>query len=296
MNKNLNFTKKSVLIAGNGPSLKEIDYSLLPKEYDIFRCNHFYAEDKYYTGKKIKAAFFVIPYFFNEYYTMQKMLQNGDYECENIVCKMYNFQDRKEKIFRENFKYFFPAAINGYDAFFYKLKELSNMIDFDFCYEYNTTEMLTGTYVICCAVACVYKEIYLAGMDFGDEKYNYFSEKIEKIKESKKRTTKMHHKSIDLKILDFLQQQYNVKIFSICPNSSINAFIPLHPIQNNENIFKPIERPKDAIKTQLTPPIKAVRRYKRLYLESNIIIKFFHELVQVPRRIRHYYSKTRYTR
>lgn len=31
MNKNLNFTKKSVLIAGNGPSLKEIDYSLLPK-------------------------------------------------------------------------------------------------------------------------------------------------------------------------------------------------------------------------------------------------------------------------
>lgn len=99
MNKNLNFTKKSVLIAGNGPSLKEIDYSLLPKEYDVFRCNHFYAEDKYYTGKKIKAAFFVIPYFFNEYYTMQKMLQNGDYECENIVCKMYNFQDRKEKIF-----------------------------------------------------------------------------------------------------------------------------------------------------------------------------------------------------
>ncbi len=292
----MNFTqKKAVLVAGNGPSLKEIDYSLLPKEYDVFRCNHFYAEDKYYVGKKIKAAFFVVPYFFNEYYTMQKMIQNGDYECENIVCKMYNFQDRKEKIFRENFKYFFPAAINGYDTFFHKLKNLSDMIDFDFCYEYKTTEMVTGTYAICCAVACGYKEIYLAGMNFTDDKYIYFDQKIEKSGDNDKGETRLHNKNTDLKILDFLQKHYNAKIMSICPNSSINQFIPL-ACSKNENNFHLIERPKDAIKIQLTPPLKSIRRYKRLYLESNIIIKFLHDLMQVPRRIRHYYSKTRYTR
>ncbi len=49
--------------------------------------------------EKNKSCIFCYSLFFNEYYTMQKMLQNGDYECENIVCKMYNFQDRKEKIF-----------------------------------------------------------------------------------------------------------------------------------------------------------------------------------------------------
>lgn len=34
-----------VVVAGNGPSVKEIDYSLLPNDYDVFRCNHFYLED-----------------------------------------------------------------------------------------------------------------------------------------------------------------------------------------------------------------------------------------------------------
>ncbi|HEB9304499.1 TPA: alpha-2,3 sialyltransferase [Campylobacter coli] len=288
--------KNSVLVTGNGISLKEIDYSRLPQDYDIFRCNHFYAEDKYYVGNKIKAAFYVVPYFFNEYYTMEKMIQNNDYECENIVCKMYNFQDRKEKIFRENFKYFFPKAINGYDAFFHKLKDLSDMIDFDFCYEYNTTEMLTGTYAICCAVACGYEKIYLAGMDFTNEKYRYFSEKILKAGDDDKGSTRLHHKNTDLKILDFLQKHYNAKIFSVCPSSSVNHFIPLAPKQNEMCDFKPIIRPQGAIITQLTPPLKATRRYKRLYLESNMIIKFIHELIQVPRRIRHYYSKTKYTR
>lgn len=292
----MDFTqKKAVLIAGNGPSLKEIDYSRLPEKYDVFRCNHFYAEDKYYVGKKIKAAFFVAPYFFNEYYTMQKMIQNGDYECENIVLKMYNFQDRKEKILRENFKYFFPAAINGYDAFFCKLKELSNMIDFEFCYEFKTTEMVTGTYAICCAVACGYEEIYLAGMNFTDEKYVYFDEKIEKAGDDENGTTRLHNKNVDLKVLDFLQKHYNAKIYSVCPNSSINQFISLALNKNGKN-FKLLDRPQNAIKIQLTPPLKAERRYKRLYLEDNMIIKFLYDLVQVPRRIRHYYSKKRYTR
>lgn len=27
------------------------------------------------------------------------MIQNGDYECKNIVLKMFNFQDRKEKFY-----------------------------------------------------------------------------------------------------------------------------------------------------------------------------------------------------
>ena len=44
---------KPIIIAGNGPSLKEIDYKRLPKEYDVFRCNQFFFEDKYYLGKDV---------------------------------------------------------------------------------------------------------------------------------------------------------------------------------------------------------------------------------------------------
>lgn len=292
MDENLIFTcKKAVLIAGNGPSLKEIDYSRLPEKYDVFRCNSFYMEDKYYIGKKIKAVFFSINHFFCDYYTMQKLLQNDEYEIENIVCKMYNFQDRKEKVFRENFKYFFPSAINGYDSFFYKLKKLSNMIDFEKCYELKRTEMLTGTYAICCAVACGYKEIYLAGMEFTKD-YKYLNSGHNYIQHA----SNLHDNEYDLSILDFLQKYYDVKIFSVCPKSTIIDFVPLAPVFNKKIDFKLINRPQDAINFRLTPPLKAERRYKRLYLENNIIIKFLHDLMQVPRRIRHYYSKTRYTR
>ncbi|EAJ8474776.1 alpha-2,3 sialyltransferase, partial [Campylobacter upsaliensis] len=49
---------KKAIIAGNAPSLKNIDYTLLPQDYDVFRCNQFYLEDKYYLGKKLKAVFF----------------------------------------------------------------------------------------------------------------------------------------------------------------------------------------------------------------------------------------------
>lgn len=54
---------------------------------------------------------------------MYKLIQNGDYKCENIAFKKYNFPDRKEKIFCDNFRYFFPTAINAYDEYFSKLKK-----------------------------------------------------------------------------------------------------------------------------------------------------------------------------
>lgn len=51
---------KKAIIAGNAPSLKNIDYTLLPQDYDVFRCNQFYLEDKYYLGKKLKAVFLIL--------------------------------------------------------------------------------------------------------------------------------------------------------------------------------------------------------------------------------------------
>lgn len=48
--------KENVIVVGNGPSLKEIDYSKLPKDFDVFRTNTFFMEDKYYLGKKAKMV------------------------------------------------------------------------------------------------------------------------------------------------------------------------------------------------------------------------------------------------
>lgn len=81
--------------------------------------------------------------------------------------------------------------------------------------------MVIRIYAICCAVACGYEEIYLASMDFTDEKYVYFDKKIKKVGDDENGNTRLHHKSLNLTILDFLQKRYNAKIMSVCPNSFI---------------------------------------------------------------------------
>ncbi|HEC1746866.1 alpha-2,3-sialyltransferase [Campylobacter ornithocola] len=279
--------KNAVLVAGNGPSLKKIDYARLPSEYDVFRSNQFYTEDKYYTGKKIKAIFHTVDFFFDEYFTSHEMVKNNEYQIENIVCKMYNFASRKEKIFQENFKFFFPSALNGYDNFFYKLKELSAKVDFDACYLGSRIEMLTGTYAIACAVACGYKEIYIAGMDFCDEIYSYADGR--NIDECC-----LHHANYDIEILNFLRDVYNAKIFSVCPDSSINKYILLHDVQNPSKTLEIETKSQNSIKTRLMPNKNLRNRYKRIYLEANPFINLFYGFLRTPRALKHYLSSKFY--
>ncbi|WP_257396146.1 alpha-2,3-sialyltransferase [Campylobacter lari] len=173
-------------------------------------------------------------------------------------------------------------ATNGYDAYFSKLKYLSAAIDFDVCYNFERVEMLTGAYAICCAVASGYKEIYLAGMDFYEQGNSHFYSNY-----------KMDLKGIAIKILKlliFLQKKYNVKIYSICPKSPINNFIPLAKGINN-NMYKPIAKSQEAIKNKLLPSEKAIRRYKRMYLLSNSFIKFIYDVLKTPSAIKKYFSK-----
>ncbi|HEC1728243.1 TPA: alpha-2,3 sialyltransferase [Campylobacter lari] len=281
--------KDAVVVAGNGPSLKNIDYTKLPIEYDVFRVNRFYHEEKYYLGKNIKAVFHIPHHFFDEYHTMQQLVFSNEYNIENIICKMYNFADRKEKIFRENFKYFFPLASNGYDEYFSRLVKLSAKLDYDSCYLGNRIEMLTGTYAIACAVACGYKEIYLAGMDFCDKKYLY-SNGQEVIDPNNKF---IHNYNFDIQILNYLKNEYNAKIFSVCPNSTINKYIMLSEL-NNKTIYNITERIEGAIKKPLLPNLSARKRYKRIYLEANPFINLFYGFLRTPRALKHYLSSKFY--
>lgn len=45
--------QKSVLVLGNGPSLRNLNYAALPIDVDIFRVNQFYFEDFYFAGKEV---------------------------------------------------------------------------------------------------------------------------------------------------------------------------------------------------------------------------------------------------
>ncbi|RYD23722.1 MAG: hypothetical protein EOP88_03055 [Verrucomicrobiaceae bacterium] len=53
-------TSRPLIIAGNGPSLLEVDSRLLPEDAYVFRCNWFFMEDHYRLGRKVDGYFWSI--------------------------------------------------------------------------------------------------------------------------------------------------------------------------------------------------------------------------------------------
>lgn len=155
--------KNNVIIAGNGPSLKEIDYLKLPDDFDVFRCNQFYFEDKYYLGKKCKAVFYNPSLFFEQYYTLKHLIANQEYETELIICSNFNQAHLESENFRKSFYDYFPDAYLGCD-FFKQLKEFDAY--FKFHEIYLNQRITSGIYMCAVAIALGYKEIYLTGIDF----------------------------------------------------------------------------------------------------------------------------------
>ncbi|EOW3520759.1 alpha-2,3-sialyltransferase [Campylobacter coli] len=290
----------AVVVAGNGASLKEIDYSRLPKEFDVFRCNQFYFEDKYYLGRKVKAAFSFPGVFFEQYYTLNTLMQNKEYYCENIVCKLFPLQheinQKSLRNFKKIFPLFFPYALDGNEHYFNKLKELNSFINFNFLYD-EGLQITTGMYAIACAVACGYKEIYITGIDFYSTQDYAFDIK-DKIglytlnPSFKIQYLKSHNKETDLEILSFLKQTYNANFFSISPKSPITKYIPLAPKQNYS--FDIEEKSSESIKDFLIPSKKAYQNYSRaLYLQNNMFYNFIHDCLKFPSALKNYFKNTK---
>ena len=213
---------KSVIIAGNGTSLKSIDYSLLPKDYDVFRCNQFYFEDHYFLGKKIK--------------NVQKLLTQVD------------------------IGHYYLNKLPAFDAYL-QYNEL-----------YENKRITSGVYM--CAVATVmgYKDLYLTGIDFYQEKGNPYAfhhqkENIIKLLPSfsqNKSQSDIHSMEYDLNALYFLQKHYGVNIYCISPESPLCNYFPLSPLNNPITFI--LEEKKNYTQDILIPP-KFV--YKKLVYIPN---------------------------
>ena len=81
-----NIKNRPAIIAGNGPSLARIDYTRLPRDFDVYRCNQFYFEEKYYLGKRVQGVLFHPDLFFAQYHTLKTLEARGEYEFGEIYC------------------------------------------------------------------------------------------------------------------------------------------------------------------------------------------------------------------
>lgn len=258
--------KKPIVIAGNGPSLAQIDYSLLPQDYDVFRCNQFYFEDQYFLGKKIKGVFFN-PFILKEqFFTLHHLKERGEYEVEDVYCNItmgiWDRQtwDGKPKNLQEWLKYDFPSVKNTY-PFLEQMNQFNALHKFYALY--YEKRFTTGILMMIVALAQGYKEIYLTGIDFyesGGLSYAFNIEDKTQLQEKMPTFSQggfkdeVHEKNVDIEAIKLTLQIPDVKIYSLNPSSTMSSIIPLAPKQNTQN--QPQNKPENYICDLLSLPTK----------------------------------------
>ncbi|MWV67595.1 alpha-2,3 sialyltransferase [Helicobacter saguini] len=285
---------RKIIIAGNGPSVKEIDYKRMPLDCDIYRCSQFYFEDKYYLGKKIKGVNSVPFAVYNQFYNLCLLLQNKEYFFEELI--MTGMPEEFKSL--DDFKRDYPNAIIGYKLL-ERIPAYFNYINF---YELYFGQRPTSAVQLCAiAVARGYKEIYVVGIDFYEKgQYSYFydfdktnlGQFLPKYDITER---ECHNKTLDINALVFLQEHYNVNIYSLCPNSPFSKYFPLAPnIDSNFVVESKSEHNQTDI---IIPNLQHVKSNKNRFKEinslkhgwrNNIYYKIFKDLFRLPSDVKNY--------
>lgn len=286
------------IIAGNGPSLKKIDYKRLPNSYDLFRCNQFYFEESYFLGKKIKAAFFNPGAMFYQYYTAKHLQEKEEYQIDYIVSSEYG----NPILYTPNITEYFIEIINGYHEFLVKNKKIDSILRFNEFY--NSIRTTSGVYMLLAAAVLGYKEIYITGIDFYQEdKYAFDIKKNNLLKvnptfkNDNPNKNHEHSKEFDLKMMELIKNEYNLEIYTLSPNTILSELYPLAEETNNN--FTLIEKEKNATLDIIFPKKKAIKKYeefvlkknlkpRRENLHQNIFYIIIRDLLDIPKHIKKY--------
>ena len=248
----MNTSKKPVIIAGNGPSLARIDYTRLPQDFDVYRCNQFYFEDKYYLGKRVTSAFFNPAVFYEQYYTLKNLESRGEYSYEHLYSSkmLWGTEDLRINPF---FNMVFPDAIELYSI----MREYPKVHAFlkynDLFHRQRAT---SGVLMLLAAAINGYREMHLIGIDFyegGDYAFDIKKKNLLRLVPEFKAQSKtgQHSKDIDLKTIDFIVEYFDLKVYDLSLDSHHALGLPKSPVTNNT--FIPEDRFKDSIKDILIP-------------------------------------------
>ena len=252
---------KPIVIAGNGPSLKDIDYKRLPKDYDIFRCNDFFYEDKFYLGRTVTQAQFARLNYARVFSTLYTLEKNNVYKVENLSM-IVNFLPNTDVLYEVYFKYIKKVNKDYLWELSDKLLELSAV------YMYQDMCPTSGVQMLMNAVCKYgYTDIYLVGIDLfsGTSRYAFESNELPTI-------DPFHSAECDLEFIKVISSFPNVRIQTACPTSPICDHIPLAEIQNDIEYI--VESKNDDEKTAREPILQEQREQKGIKQKiKNIFIK-----------------------
>nr|WP_153850873.1 alpha-2,3-sialyltransferase [Ornithobacterium rhinotracheale] len=149
-----------LIIAGNGPSLSNIDSNFLPANAKVWRCNQFYFEDKYYLGDKIDCAFFNPLIFEDQVHTCEILRKKKEYSIDYIIMATpidnleLNKPNNSGKIIRT-------------------CPEIAEQITY--CSKILNKRPTSGINMPLTAISKGFNEIHLTGIDFYDKKMDTYA-------------------------------------------------------------------------------------------------------------------------
>ena len=281
---------KPIVIAGNGPSLKEIDYRRLPKEFDVFRCNQFFFEDKYYLGDKVTGYFFGVSTI-ESLYTTSVILQERE---------EYFFQDRYFSSVELDKRYYFTVK-SAFDICKQYPKIAHFVADYGIAYFLYPT---AGILMILTAISLGYTDIYVTGIDFYKSKdlYAFSIENATTLNSSVGSLDTPysfetnHTEEMEYKYIELIKSITGINIYAISPNSALSELFTLAPVQNDtpyvpsqkpENYIKDIILSKRQEQKGIKQKIKNIFIKKDLvgeweFIRQNSLVRFIYQTIKLP--------------
>lgn len=237
--------EKSIIIAGNGPSLAFIDYRRYPYSAKVFRLNNFFFEDKYYVGKDVDYYMCDLGYLEGMYFNLYNLNENGEYNIKDIYITNLTKEIQNE----------YPLANDAMEVVF---KEKKFEVLYKFYMKYYQIMPSGGLFAIFLSIVLGYKKIFLIGIDMYSTNLlypwkigEYFSSLYPRDKESNVQNVidRYHPKDFQIKVIRFLQKEFpDIQLYSLSEESPINEYIELAPILDETLVYEPTIRPESAQK------------------------------------------------
>lgn len=239
-------TSKDCLIVAGGPSMDNPKVNLNLENTYIFRCNTFYLEKKKTYGTRIDAYFcnIYIEDVFNE---LRRKIINKDYYIKNYFFPFeFNVEKKDKEFFELNSKSIDPWSIISTNS------SLSRFL-------MNRPLPTTGLQMLSCAAIIGFKKIYIAGLDLyndNSKRYSYslpshWSKEI-LLKHSRPGYANDHSLEIDLKYLNTLKENFELKLVGISEMEKIKDFLDItaNNLIQNKKTFLNLENKKIVTKVQ----------------------------------------------
>lgn len=251
---------ENILVCGNGPSCKEIDFTRVPKDVKIMRVTQFYFEEMYYAGKRVDYYIDYAKKLDESYFNVRTMHSKGEYE--------FDLENLWFTVLREKNPHF-PTIKSCTDF----IQETPLIAEFRCFYEYYYGKYLpTGMQAFALAVCLGFKNVYVTGFDLFADKDNMHAYPdgegvINKIVNSKRDSVydsgitassregiyeyihKAHPVSMQVDFIHLLERLFpQTKIASVSASSAINEHIPLAPKLTETPWYTPEAKPEDRTK------------------------------------------------